>query len=412
VKSFGTFTDDYLKAIAFLHEHKVTSVAMEATGVYWIPLFEMLEAAGIEVCLVNGRHVKNVPGRKSDVADCEWIRQLHSFGLLHPCFIPDDAIRQLRTYVRLRNDHISIASQHIQHMQKALDLMNVKLHNVISQIHGVSGMRVLNAIVAGERKPETLAALCENSILKKKRAEVIASLKGNFKKEHIFSLKQAIDGYNFYQQQLLQCDKEIEMLLNEFSAGKPIPPDIKKPKPIRHNAPKVDDLHTKLMILTQGKDPTQSIGLNDKTLLEMISITGLDLQSKWKTKKHFTSWLTLAPSMHKSGKSNKKRRMKKHSPAADVLCEASIAVGNGKYSALTGFFKRLAATRGRKVAIKATARKIGERYFDLMTKGLEYVEQGIERYEQQLKEQQVKRLYKQAARLGLQLAPLPTAWCQ
>jgi len=409
VQSFGTFTDDYLKAIAFLKEHKVTSVAMEATGVYWIPLFEMLEAAGIEVCLVNGRHVKNVPGRKSDVADCEWLRQLHCFGLLRPCFIPDESIRQLRTYVRLRNDHISIASQHIQHMQKALDLMNVKLHNVISQIHGVSGMRVLKAIVGGERKPETLAALCEASILKKKRTEVIASLKGNFKKEHIFSLKQAIDGYNFYQQQLSQCDTEIQTLLEHFTNDKPIPPDMTKPKPIRHNAPKVDELHTKLMIITQGKDPSQITGMNDKTLLEIIAETGLDLAGKWKTKKHFTSWLGLAPNMHQSGKSNKKRKVKKHSTAGDRFCESAIAVGNGKYSAFTGFFKRLAATRGRQIAIKATARKIAERYYDLMTKGIAYVEFGIECYEQHFKEQQVKRLYKQAKRLGLQLSPLPSA---
>jgi len=408
VKSFGTFTDEYLIAIAYLKEHKVTSVAMEATGVYWVPLFEMLEAAGIEVCLVNGRHVKNVPGRKSDVVDCDWIRQLHSFGLLRPCFIPDDSIRQLRTYVRLRNDHISIASQHIQHMQKALDLMNVKLHNVISQIHGVSGMRVLKAIVAGERNPETLSALCEDSILKKKRAEVIASLKGNFKKEHIFSLKQAITAFTFYQQQLSECDKEIQALLEQFTDGKPIPSDIKKPKPIRHNAPKVDDLHTKLMTMTQGKDPSQITGMNDKTLLEIISETGLDLESKWKTKKHFTSWLGLAPTMHQSGKSNKKRKVKKHSTAGDRFCESAMAVGNGKYSAFTGFFKRLAATRGRRIAIKATARKIAERYYDLMTEGLAFVEYGIERYEQQFKEQQLKRLYKQARRLGLQLSPLPS----
>lgn len=220
VRSFGTFTDEFLNAIAYLKEHKITSVAMEATGVYWVAFFEMLEAAGIEVCLVNGKHVKNVPGRKSDVADCEWIRQLHSYGLLRPCFIPDDSIRQLRTYVRLRNDHISMASQHIQHIQKALDLMNIKLHNVISQIHGVSGMRVLNAIVNGERKPETLAALCEDSILKKKRNEVLASLKGNFRTEHIFSLEQAIAAYNFYQKQISDCDSQMQTLLEQFTDGK------------------------------------------------------------------------------------------------------------------------------------------------------------------------------------------------
>jgi transposase len=409
VKSFGTFTDEYLKAIAYLKDHKITSVVMEATGVYWMAFFEMLEAAAIEVCLVNGKHVKNVPGRKSDVADCQWLQQLHSYGLLRPCFIPDDAIRQLRTYVRLRNDHISLASQHILHMQKALDLMNIKLHNVISQIHGVSGMRVLDAIVAGERDPETLAALCEDSILKKKRQEVFASLKGNFKKEHLFSLQQAIAAYNFYQQQIAQCDKELEALLEQFTDGKPIPPTINKPKPLRHNAPDVDDLHTKLMILTQGKDPSQITGMNDKTLLEVISETGLDLASKWKTQKHFASWLALSPTMHQTGKSNKKRKVKKHSTAGQIFRKAALSIANSKHSALTAFYKRICAKKGRLVAIKATARKIAERYYDLMTKGIDYVEQGIERYQQRFKEQQLRWLHKQAKSLGLQIIP---ASCQ
>jgi len=197
--------------------------------------------------------------------------------------------------------------------------MNVKLHNVISQIHGKSGMRVLKAIVKGESNPEALSALCEDSILKKKRTEVIASLKGNFRQEHIFALEQAIAAYEFYQDQLAQCDKQIEELLEQFTEERPIPPDIKKPKPIRHNVPKVDELHTKLMIITQGKDPTSITGMNDKTLLEIISETGLNLEANWKTKKHFTSWLALCPTMHKSGKSNKKRKVKNILPPDKFL---------------------------------------------------------------------------------------------
>lgn len=412
VKSFNTFTDDYLKAIVYLKEQNVTSVAMEATGVYWIPLFEMLEASGIEVCLVNGRDVKNVPGRKSDVADCQWIQQLHSYGLLRPCFIPDDAIRQLRTYVRLRNDHISMASQHIQHMQKALDLMNIKLHNVISQIHGKSGMRVLDAIIGGEKNADTLAALCDASILKKKRAEVIASLKGNFRTEHIFALEQAVSAYQFYQQQILKCDKQIELLLKQFTDGKPVPPNMNKPKQIRHNPPGVKELHTKLMIITGGKDPTTVTGMNDKTLLEAISATGLDLEKSWRTKKHFTSWLALCPNMHRSGKSNKKRKVKKHSTAGQIFLEAAMSIANSKYSALSAFYKRLQAKKGRSVALKATARKIAERYYDLMTKGIDFVEIGLERYEQKFKEQQLKRLSKQAKLFNLQLSPIIGKVCQ
>lgn len=412
VKSFNTFTDDYLKAIAWLNEHNVNSVAMEATGIYWIPLFEMLEASGIEVCLVNARDVKNVPGRKSDVQDCQWIQQLHSFGLLRPCFIPDDSIRQLRTYVRLRNDHISLASQHIQHIQKALDLMNIKLHNVISQINGKSGMRVLNAIINGEQNPEVLAELCEDSILKKKRVQVIASLKGNFRTEHIFALGQAVDAYQFYQLQILKCDKQIETLLEQFTDDKPVPPDIRKPKPIRHNAPKINQLHTKLMVLTQGKDPTTITGMSDKNLLEVIAATGLNLESTWRTKKHFISWMALCPNMHQSGKSNKKRKLKKHSTAGQIFIEAAMSIANSKYSALSGFYKRLLAKKGRRVALKATARKIAERYYDLMTKGIDYVEHGLEVYQQKFKEQQLKRLYKQAKLFNLQLSPISVGVCQ
>lgn len=406
VRSFGTFTDEFLRAIAYLKEHTITSVAMEATGVYWVAFFEMLEAAGIEVCLVNGKHVKNVPGRKSDVADCEWLRQLHSYGLLRPCFIPDDSIRQLRTYVRLRSDHISMASQHIQHMQKALDLMNIKLHNVISQIHGVSGMRVLHAIVNGERNAEPLAALCEDAILKKKRHEVLASLKGNFKKEHIFSLEQAIAAYNFYQLQISQCDKQIQTLLEQFTDGKVIPSDIKKPKPIRHNPPKIDGLHTKLVTLTGGNDPSHITGLSDKTFMEIVAETGLDLAAHWKTEKHFTSWLALAPNMHQSGKGNKKRKIKKHSTAGQIFREAALSIANSKHSALSAFYKRIKAKKGFKVALKATARKIAVLYYNIMTKGHDFVELGIIKYQQRFKEQQLDRLHKQAKAFGMQLTPV------
>ena len=213
VRSFSTFTDDYLKSISYLKEKNITTIAMEATGVYWFAYYELLEASGFDVYLVNGNDTKNLPGRKSDVEDCQWIQQLHSFGLLRRCFIPEDIIRQLRTYTRLRDDHISMASQHIQHMQKAFDLMNIKLHNVISQIHGVSGLRIVNAIIQGNHDPVKLAELCEKSILKKKRDSVIASLKGTYKQEHIFSLKQALQAYAFYQNQIRECDNQMELLL-------------------------------------------------------------------------------------------------------------------------------------------------------------------------------------------------------
>lgn len=212
----------------------------------------MIEQAGINVCLVKSTMIKNVPGRKTDVSDCQWIQQLHSYGLLRASFIPDDQTRKLRAYVRLRKTNIRLASDHIRRAQKALDLMNIKLHFVISQINGVSGLRIINTILAGERNPQKLVELCDKQILKSKRQRVIDSLEGNFRVEHLFALKQAVDGYEFYQKQTYQCDKEIEKLLNEINKDKPIPPNIKKPKPIRHNKPNIDNLHINLMKMTNG----------------------------------------------------------------------------------------------------------------------------------------------------------------
>ena len=405
VASFGTFTDDYIDVIAYLKKHNITAVAMEATGVYWITLFDMLEAAGITVTLVNGKQVKYLPGRKSDVADCQWLQQLHAFGLLRPCFIPDEVTRQLRTYTRLRADHLSMASSHIQHMHKALTLMNIKLQNVISQLHGASGLRIMRAIVQGERHPERLAELCEGSILKTKRSSVIASLKGNFKAEHIFALKQALCAYDFYQKQIAECDKQIEALLNEHTDGLPTPPHLTPPKPIRHNPPQIDDLHTKLMKMTGGNDPSQITGLTDKTLLELMAETGTHLQEHWATEKHFASWVALAPTMHQSGKSNRRKRIKKHSRAGQIFREAALSIAASKHSALSAFYKRMKARKGFFHALKATARKLAVLYYRVMTKGLAYVERGIDLYQQKFKEQQLRLLHKKAKALGMQLLP-------
>jgi transposase len=403
VKSFSTFTDDYLKSISYLRENNITTVAIEATGVYWFAYYELLESSGIEVCLVNGRDVKNVPGRKSDVQDCQWLQQLHSYGLLRRCFIPEDIIRQLRTYTRLRDDHISMASQHIQHMQKAFDSMNIKLHNVISQIHGVSGLRIVNAIIAGNHNPEKLVELCDKSILRRKRELVVSSLKGNYKEEYIFSLKQAYNAYQFYQQQIQECDKQIELLLCLITKETPPPDNMTKGKPARHNNPKIDDLHSHLMKMTDGKDPSQITGLSDKSLMELIAETGVDLKSIWKTEKHFVSWICLAPSMHQSGKSNKRFKKKGHTKAGQIFRNAAYSLINSKHSALTGFYHRIKARKGARVAIKATARKIAILYYNIMTEGIEYVEQGLINYQRNYKEQQIKRLQKQAKHLGFQL---------
>ena len=406
VRMFHTFTDDYIKVIKYLKENGITHVAMEATGIYWYALYDMIEHSGINVCLVNPREVKNVPGRKSDVADCQWIQQLYSFGLLRACFVPDDSIRKLRTYIRLRNDNISLASQHIQHMQKALDSMNIKLHNVISNISGASGMRILKAIIQGEGNPNILVELCDKSILKTKRASVISSLKGNFREDYIFSLKQAFNSYEFYQQQILECDKQLELLLNTMTKDKSIPENINTPKRIRNNPPQIDLLHEKLMKLTDGKDPSQITGLNDKTLMEAIAETGIDLEANWRTEKHFVSWACLSPSKHQSGKSNKKRRQKGKTKIGQIFRESAQSIANSKHSALAGFYRRIKAKKGGLVANKATARKIAILYYNVMTKGIDYVEQGLISYQEKFKEQQIKMLHKRAKSLGLKVISL------
>lgn len=405
VKSFPTFTENYIQAIKYLKENKITTVAMEATGVYWFALYDMIEQSGIEVYLVNGRAMRNVPGRKSDVLDCQWIQELHSYGLLRRCFIPDEITRQLRTYTRLRKDHLSLATQHIQHMQKAFDSMNIKLHNVISQINGASGLRIIKAIIAGTQDADKLAGLCEDSILKKKKELVIASLKGNFREDYIFALSQALEAYEFYLQKSLECDKRIEELLNLITKDKSDPPIISKPKKIRHNAPQIDNLHLMLMKLTDGKDPSQVTGLTDKTLLELIAETGTDL-SRWKTEKHFTSWLCLAPGKHSSGKKIRTRNKKGHTKAGQIFRNAAYGLTKSKHTAIGAFYHRIKARKGPLIAIKATARKIAVLYYNVMTKGIDFVEKGITAYQQKVKEQKIKYLQKQAKQLGFNISPM------
>ena len=405
VLSFSTFTESYLDAISYLKENTITTVAMEATGVYWYSLYDMIESSGIEVYLVNGRAMKNVPGRKSDVQDCQWLQELHSYGLLKRCFIPDDITRQLRTYCRLRQDHLSLSSQHIQHMQKAFDSMNIKLHNVISQINGVSGLRIVKAIIEGNHNPVELSKLCEKSILKKKEDLVISSLKGHYREDYIFALSQAVDGYEFYQKKAVECDKQIEKLLEKITKDKSLPQKITPPKRIRHNAPQIENLHRMLMQLTEGNDPSQVVGLTDKTLLELIAETGTDL-SRWPTEKHFTSWLCLAPGKHQSGKKNKNRKRRGHTKAGQIFRNAAYSLTKSKQTAIGAFYQRMKAKKGPLIANKATARKIAVIYYNVMTKGIEYVEKGIIDYQQKVKEQRLKYLNKQAKKLGFNLSPI------
>lgn len=279
VRNFDTFTSNLQEAVDYLLSHKTQTVAMEATGVYWVILYKMLEKAGIDVWLVNGQETRQVPGRKTDVKDSQWIEELHSYGLLTRCFVPDAQVEEIRTYQRIREDHIRSASMHINHMQKALTLMNIRLKEVLSQIHGASGLAIIRAILAGERNPSKLLTLCHHSIRKRKPLEVMKALKGYYHPSGLFELRQAYEGYEFYQQKILECDQQITQALHKINEGVDwkSKPSLGKRKPIRHNKPQIKDLGQHLVEIFGGKDATKLPGITDYSWLQLYAELGSDL---------------------------------------------------------------------------------------------------------------------------------------
>lgn len=407
VTSYESHTADLYRLRDHLKAHGVTTVAMEATGVYWLCLYDILEEAGIEVCLVNGAHVKNLPGRKSDVQDCQWLQQLHAHGLLRKSFVPDDKIRAVRTYTRLREDHIRTGAMYVQLMQKALDQLNVKLHTVISQINGASGLAVIRAILAGERDPATLAGLCDARILNSKRLAVEQSLHGRWKDEHLFGLRQALAGWEFCEAQIKQCDEALTRQLQALNLNRTPPPPTDRPtKQGRHHVPDVPDLHRHLLTLSDGHDVSQLPGFTDTSWLKAVSEVGTDL-SRWPNEKAFCSWLGLSPGKNQSGKRSRRARRRPKTNAGQIFRLAAQSVGKSKYQALGGFYRRLKARTNAAVAIVATARKIATLYYWTMRHGLAFVEHGLEAYESAYRERQRRYIQKRAAELGLCLQPIP-----
>lgn len=404
VKIFPTFTESLKEIVKYLQVEKIKTVAMEATGVLWIPLYDILEESGFKVFLVNGHHLSNIPAQKSDFNDCRWLQKIHSYGLLRASFIPPDNIRKLRTYIRQRENHIDSSSQNILRMQKALELMNLKLHNVISDIKGKSGIKIIEAILSGERNTDKLLKLCDKSIIKNKSKAVKLSLEGFYKDEYIFLLQQSYEAYNFFQSQIEVCDKKVDELLKEITKDLPEYPETKA-KPVRHNDFNIPDLHKMLMKLTKGKDMSTIAGLSDKTVLKLISEVGVDL-SPWPGKKYFTSWLGLAPYKRQSGKMNRTKRRKAATNAAQIFREAAYSIANSKYLSLKGFYNRIKSKHGYKVAIKATARKLAELFYTFLTKGIDYVEKGLEEYERQYRATVLKNITKKAKSIGYQLVPM------
>lgn len=402
IRVFPTFTEDCNDLRDYLLTQKVTTVAMESTGVYWVILYSVLEEAGIDVYLVNGRDVKNLPGRKSDVKDCQWLRQLHSYGLLRKSFIPPSDIRIIRSYLRLRQDHIRAAATQVNLMQKALTQMNIRLKEVMNDITGASGLRIIEAIVAGERSPETLLELCVLQMKEKKGQQILKALQGHYRDEHLFALKHALKTWHYYNSLIGECDKEIEAGLYAMTKDKADVDVNNKRKPIRYHRPEIGDLHQPLLKLSDGKDPINIAGITDYSFLQIISEVGTDM-SHWPTEKHFTSWLKLAPMKASSGKMSKRITIKRHNNAGQIFRNLAQGILTSKHLALGSFGRRIRARRGSGVAIKAIARKIANYYYHVMTKGTEFVEKGIEHYEQHLKERQLKQLQKMALKLDMQL---------
>ena len=404
-KVFLTVTEQMRELCRHFQAEGVRTVAMEATGVYWINLYGALEEAGMEVVVVNGAHCRNFPGRKSDMKDCQWLAVLHAHGLLTSGFVPPAIIRQLRDYMRLRQDLVSMAAQHVQHMQKALDRLNVKLHVVISDITGVSGMKIIKSILAGQRQAEQLLLLCDEQILKSKRAAVLESLRGLWRKEHLFALRLALDSYENYQKQIAECDEQIAEVIREMDGDKSSPP-LGPAKELRHNAIKIEGLQQS-MARIYGKDLTNLPCLNQSTVTMLLAEIGTDM-GKWKDWRHFGSWMALAPSSAQSGK--RRRPEKRYLNAAGrILCRAVQCMAVGKHTWLASFYRRIRAKRGAKVAIKAAAYKLAKLIYLVLTQGWDYVEQGIAKYQERVREQELKALQKLAKRHGYVMFPKPFA---
>lgn len=398
---FLTVTEQMKQLCEYFQAEGVRTVAMEATGVYWINLYGALEQAGMEVVVVNGAHCRNFPGRKTDMKDCQWLAVLHAHGLLTGGFVPAGDIRRLRDYVRLRDDLVRMASQHVQHMQKALDRLNVKMHVVISDITGASGMRVIEAILTGERDPQKLLSLCDQQIVRAKRRRILDALAGLWQPEHLFALRLAWEGYQAYQGQIGRCDEQIAQVLKEMSADKPTP-DLGKPKELRHNALAVEKLQAQMGQI-YGKDLTKLPCINESTAALLLAEIGNDM-SKWKSTRHFGSWLAVAPSSAQSGK--RRQREKRHlTRAGHILCRAVQCMAVGKHTWLASFYRRIRAKRGGKVAIRATAYKLAKLIYLVLTKGWEYVETGIKLYEQKVRQTQLAVLKKLARQLKYEIQP-------
>ena len=404
VREFSSFTADLERLADWLADCEIDTVAMESTGVYWIPLFELLESRGFTVNLVNARHVKNVSGRKSDVLDCQWLQQLMSYGLLSGAFRPKDEICALRAIMRQRTMLLSYQGQHIQHMQKALSQMNIQLGNVISDVVGETGQRILRAIIAGERDPQKLAALKHNRIQASKE-QIALALQGNWREEHLFALTQAVELYDAYSQALQRCDIRLESMLSALgrTKGEPGPTKRRRISKVK-NAPKFD-VRTYLFRMC-GVDLTTIDGIDTTTALKVIAEVGPDM-SRFKSAKHFASWLGLCPGTKISGGKLLSGATKRTANrVAQALKMAAISL-RASQSALGAYFRRMCARLDKGKAVTAAAHKLARLIYAMLTKGAAYVDKGQQYYEERYRQRVLFHLKNKAAALGLELVPAP-----
>jgi transposase len=400
VREFPSFTVD-LNAIAdWLTACGVDTVAMESTGVYWIPLFELLESRGFTVFLVNARHVKNVSGRKSDVLDCQWLQQLMTYGLLRGAFRPAEQVCMLRALYRQRGMLLRSQGRHVQHMQKALTQMNIQLTNVLSDVVGESGQKILRAIVAGERDGQVLGAM-KNVRVRASVDEIAKSLQGNWRAEHLFALKQALGAFDFVGTQLAECDSEIELQLQRLQVHDGEPAKGKKRGRAR-NAPKFD-LRTQLFRMC-GVDLTRIDGVDVTTALAVVSEVGADM-SRFPTVKHFTSWLGLCPGTKITGGKLMSGKTKRVVNRAAQALRLAAALRSSK-SALGAYFRRMCSRMDKPKAVTAAAHKLARLIYTMLTKGQEYTDQGQDYYEERYRERVLRALSQRAAKLGMQMVPI------
>lgn len=409
VRVFQTFTDDLVRLAEWLAELRITTVAMESTGVYWIPLYELLEQRGIRPCLVNARHMKNVPGRRTDWHDCQWLQYLHSVGLLRAAFRPPDQICAVRAVMRHRAELVEMAAQHVQHMHKALTQMNVQLHHVINDLTGLTGMAIVDAILSGERDPAQLAKLRHYRIQADEQT-IAKSLVGNWRREHLFALRQSRDLYRSYQEQIVACDQEIQDLLSEVEPridpqDKPLPPDGKKRRTRNgRNAqsPGDFDMRTELYKL-YGVDVLQIPGL-ERLSITLFSEVGRNL-GEFPTAAHFVSWLGLCPDNDKSGGKCWRAARKTNNRAGQMFRMAAYSLSRAD-NPLAHFLRRMKTHLGPAGAIIATARKIATIFYVMVTRQVEYDATLWAEQETARQKRFESKIKAQAKKLGYEMVPI------